>query len=88
VGTDELQYWEHWLVESLGVSDPELVARLLKICVLTELLFHGDCQTAKQWLKHPAYAFKEESPLERSMTEEGAQEVETLICRIRQGIPT
>lgn len=88
MGTGESKNWEDWIVESLGETDPELIARLIKICSSTELLFHGDRRSAKQWLKDPAYAFKDESPLKRAMTEEGAREVETLIGRIGQGIPT
>jgi hypothetical protein len=82
------QGWEDWLGGVLGAVDTDSVGRLCRICVLAEELFHGDRQAAKQWLQSPAYAFKEESPIDRAMTEEGSQEVETLIGRIRHGIPT
>lgn len=80
--------WEDWLGGVLGAVDTDSIARLLRICVLTEEMFQGDRQAAKRWLKNPAYAFKAESPLERASTEAGAQEVETLIGRIQHGIPT
>lgn len=86
--TGQIENWKDWLAGSLVDEEPESAARLLNICVLAEDLFHGDRQAARQWLRNPAYAFKEESPLERAMTEEGAHDVETLIGRLRHGIPT
>ncbi len=86
--TGEIESWKDWLAGSLVDAEPEVVARLLKICILAEGLFHGDRQAARRWLQNPAYAFKEESPLEWAMTREGAHDVETLIGRLRHGILT
>ena len=86
--TGEIENWKDWLAGSLVDAEPEAVARLLKICVSAEGLFHGDRQAARRWLQNPAYVFKEESPLERAMTEEGSRDVETLIGQLRHGIPT
>ena len=76
------------LVHTVAALEPGGEDRLLRICFLAEDLFHGDRQTARWWVKSPAYAFKGESPFEHARTEQGAQEVETLIGRLKHGIPS
>ena len=53
--TGEIENWKDWLAGSLVDAEPEAVARLLKICVSAEGLFHGDRQAARRWLQNPAY---------------------------------
>ncbi len=62
-----------------------LVARVVNTAIE---YFDGDRQSAVEWLKSPAPAFDGETPLERSRTILGANEVIDLLGRLAHGIPT
>jgi putative toxin-antitoxin system antitoxin component (TIGR02293 family) len=75
------------LLREVKTLKSEEASRLMHVCSLAEQLFHGDLQEARQWMQSPAYAFRGEIPLEHARTEQGAQEVETLIGRMKYGLP-
>ena len=56
---------------------------LTKACELFE-----DLDNAAAWLKSPAIAFNQETPLQYADTEIGAREVEALIMRLEHGVFT
>ena len=56
---------------------------LTKACELFE-----DLDNASDWLKSPAIAFNQETPLQYADTEIGAREVEALIMRLEHGVFT
>jgi putative toxin-antitoxin system antitoxin component (TIGR02293 family) len=72
----------------LTSAETDRLYRYARILSLATNMFHGDREEALHWLKSPAYAFKGETPLDHAKTEFGAHEVETLIGRIRHGIPS
>ena len=62
-----------------------LVARVVNTAIE---YFDGDRKSAVEWLKHPAPAFDGETPLARSRTIAGANDVIDLLGRLSHGIPT
>jgi putative toxin-antitoxin system antitoxin component (TIGR02293 family) len=72
----------------LTSTETDRVYRYTRLLALATNMFHGDRDEALRWLKSPAYAFKGDTPLDHAKTEFGAHEVETLIGRIRHGIPS
>ncbi|WP_379866456.1 antitoxin Xre/MbcA/ParS toxin-binding domain-containing protein [Marinobacter sp. M5B] len=69
-------------------DEADRVYRYVRLYTLASTLFHGDIDSAREWLNRPAYAFRSKTPLEHATTEIGAHEVETLIGRIEHGIPS
>jgi len=49
-------------------------------------LFSGDVQAALGWFRAPARALSGRSPAECAITEDGAEQVETLISQIEHGV--
>jgi len=70
----------------LRQEESERLIRVSRIFDKTVNLFEGDEQEAKRWLKKPAPALGEKSPLEFIATEIGAREVENLIGRLEEGV--
>ncbi len=72
----------------LNSDEAYRVYRYVRLYTFAHTLFHGDADSAREWLSRPAYAFRSKTPLQHATTEIGAHEVETLIGRIRHGIPS
>ena len=72
----------------LQTTESDRVFRYARLAGLALQLFHGDGETACQWLKASAPYFKSNSPLSVAKTEYGARQVEDLIGRIRHGVPS
>jgi len=74
-----------------GKLEPGESDRLLRFSRLFGLalqLFEGDADAARTWLLSKPKALGGRTPLELSMTEIGAREVEDLIGRLEHGIPS
>jgi len=71
----------------LTVDESDLVVRFARLLVLATLLFE-DNVSAASWLNTPAVALGNETPLAHATTGFGARNVERLIGRLEQGIPT
>lgn len=72
----------------LNSDEAYRVYRYVRLYTFADTLFHGDADSAREWLNRPAYAFSGKTPLQHAATERGANEVETLIGRIQHGIPS
>lgn len=72
----------------LSRGEADRVYRYVRLYTFAHTLFHGDADSAREWLSRPADAFRSKTPLQHATTEIGAHEVETLIGRIRHGIPS
>lgn len=72
---------------ALNESESDRVARYAQLLVLATELFEDE-DAAAQWLKTPAPALGNETPLVHATTEMGARHVERLIGRLEHGIPT
>lgn len=72
----------------LSSDEADRVYRYVRLYTFAHTLFHGDADSAREWLNRPAYAFRSKTPLQHAATESGAHEVETLIGRIQHGIPS
>ena len=62
---------------------PNRQKRILELAVK---LFEGNRDRARQWLCTPARALSGDTPLDRSLTQAGAMEVEKLILRLEHGV--
>jgi len=71
----------------LNEAESDRVVRYAQLLALASDLFEDD-DAAAQWLKTPAPALGNETPLEHATTEMGARNVERLIGRLEHGIPT
>ena len=70
---------------------PDEAAKVLRYTHLLESalgLTHGNEAAARRWLTSPRHILRGETPLEHARTEAGACDAETLIGRIRHGIPS
>ena len=72
----------------LQTSESDRVFRYARLAGRAVEMFHGDDESACQWLKTPAPYFKGDAPLSVAKTEYGARQVEDLIGRIRHGVPS
>jgi len=75
--------------KSAGMLTPSETDRAIRLArIFTEAvdLMQGNESEAKVWLNSAQEILGGETPLERSSTEVGAREVETLIGRIRHGV--
>lgn len=71
----------------LNESESDRVVRYAQLLALATELFEDDTAAAR-WLKTPAPALDNETPLAHAKTEMGARNVERLIGRLEHGIPT
>lgn len=71
----------------LDRSESDRLVRFARIFARVCEVF-GKREAAAKWLVEPAFAFHGECPLDYADTEVGAREVEALIWRIENGIPT
>jgi putative toxin-antitoxin system antitoxin component (TIGR02293 family) len=71
---------------TLPTAGSERLYSLAKLTALATELFEGDRAAAVEWLTSPAVAFSGETPLARSRTSVGTQEVEDLIGRLEHGV--
>lgn len=71
----------------LDRSESDRLVRYARVLGKARELF-GDSEKAARWLNSPAMAFNYETPLDYADTEIGAREVEALVMRIENGIPT
>ena len=71
----------------LDRSESDRLVRYARVLCKARELF-GDSEKAARWLNSPAMAFNYETPLDYADTEIGAREVEALVMRIENGIPT
>lgn len=71
----------------LDRSESDRLVRYARVLGKARELF-GDSEKAARWLSSPAMAFNYETPLDYADTEIGAREVEALVMRIENGIPT
>jgi putative toxin-antitoxin system antitoxin component (TIGR02293 family) len=71
----------------LDRSESDRLVRYARIlnCVTA---FYQSHEAAAKWLSSPAFAFNGETPLDYADTEIGAREVEALVWRIENGVPT
>lgn len=71
-----------------GRFTPQESDHLLRIArtYARALDFFGTPQQARAWLKRPAFAFGEETPLSRLDTELGAEGVVTLLGQLEHGV--
>lgn len=72
----------------LNSDEAYRVYRYVRLYTLAHTLFHGDADSAREWLNQPAYVLGSETPLQHAATKTGAHEVEILIGRIQHGIPS
>ena len=72
----------------LHADESDRVLRLSRVYGRTLDLFGGDLDKARHWLSTPKVALGDESPLDYSRVDVGAQEVVDLIERIEHGIPS
>lgn len=71
----------------LNEAESDRVVRYAQLLALASDLFE-DGKAGAQWLKTPAPALGNETPLDHATTEMGARNVERLIGRLEHGIPT
>ena len=69
-------------------DESERLVRLGRLIDLAVQLFEGDLAAARGWLAAPQPVLGGKSPLDLSRTEVGSREVEALIGRLEQGIPS
>jgi putative toxin-antitoxin system antitoxin component (TIGR02293 family) len=67
-------------------EESERLVRISRVFDKAVGLFEGDEQAATRWLRRPARALDEKTPLEYASTEIGAREVENLIGRLEHGV--
>jgi putative toxin-antitoxin system antitoxin component (TIGR02293 family) len=70
----------------LKQEESERLVRISRVFDKTVHLFEGDEQEATRWLRKPARALGEKTPLNFASTEIGAREVENLIGRLEDGV--
>jgi putative toxin-antitoxin system antitoxin component (TIGR02293 family) len=68
-------------------GESERIYRIAKIYDRAVEVF-GDEEMGRRWLKEPAWALGDRTPLEFAETELGAQEVDDLLGRIEHGVFT
>lgn len=69
----------------LNVEESDRVARFARILKFATDMMEGDQEAAINWLKTPQVLLDDKTPLEYSVTESGAAEVQQLIGRIESG---
>jgi putative toxin-antitoxin system antitoxin component (TIGR02293 family) len=67
-------------------AESERILRLAKVVNSAVELFCDDVPAAIQWLKTPAVYYDGERPIEMTRTQDGAEEIESFIFRISNGI--
>jgi putative toxin-antitoxin system antitoxin component (TIGR02293 family) len=72
----------------LEPDESDRLARLSRVVARAIELFEGDVEDARDWLTNPVTALGGRTPLEFASMDAGAIEVEHLIGRLEQGIPT
>jgi putative toxin-antitoxin system antitoxin component (TIGR02293 family) len=72
----------------LKQEESERLVRISRIFDKTVHLFEGSEQEATRWLRKPARALGEKTPLTFLSTEIGAREVENIIGRLEEGVFT
>ena len=71
----------------LTFEESERIYRIARLYDRAEEVF-GDQKMGRKWLKDPAWALGDITPLEFAETEFGAQEVDDLLGRIEHGVFT
>jgi putative toxin-antitoxin system antitoxin component (TIGR02293 family) len=71
----------------LDRSESDRLVRYARILNCVSAFFQSH-EAAAKWLNSPAIAFNGETPLDYADTEIGAREVEALVWRIENGVPT
>lgn len=71
---------------ALNPEESDRLTRLGSILAKAITLFGGDEAAARKWMLAPARALAGMTPLQRSDTHLGAQEVATLIDQIEEGV--
>ena len=66
-------------------DESDRLLRFARVFTYAVDLFDGDQEAAQHWLSSENQALKGATPLEASMTEEGAREVENLIVGLEHG---
>ncbi len=72
---------------TLDRSESDRLVRYARVLTKACELFE-DLDNAAEWLRSPAIAFNQETPLQYADTEIGAREVEALIMRLEHGVFT
>ena len=67
------------------LDEPEKIKRLARVCA-TALYIWDDEPLAREFLNTPHPLFKERSPLDVAMTEDGARRVEELLWQLFYGV--
>lgn len=70
----------------LNVEESDRLSRLASILAKAISLFDGDELAARRWMGSPARALEGMTPLQRSETHLGAQDVVALIEQIEEGV--
>lgn len=70
----------------LSSEESDRLLRAARLFEMTENLFEGSCNEARQWLLKPNPALGGECPLSMAATDVGAREVEGLIGRLEHGV--
>jgi putative toxin-antitoxin system antitoxin component (TIGR02293 family) len=72
----------------LQPAESDRVVRVARVFARALDLHRGDRDAARAWLLAPAIAFGGQPPATVARTEVGAREVENLVGRLEQGIPS
>jgi putative toxin-antitoxin system antitoxin component (TIGR02293 family) len=74
--------------QRLDAGRSDRLLRFARLFRLAAVLYDGDEEAARDWLRKPARALDGETPLDHADTEVGAREVENLIGRLEHGVYT
>jgi putative toxin-antitoxin system antitoxin component (TIGR02293 family) len=69
-------------------EESDRLLRIARIVDQSANLFEGDLYAARNWLATKQLALNDATPMDYASTEVGAREVESLIGRLEQGIPS
>jgi putative toxin-antitoxin system antitoxin component (TIGR02293 family) len=76
------------MVNPCGPHESDCLVRADRILSLAVGLFDGDDEAARRWRTHPQQALGGSTPWDYAGTEIGAREVENLLGRLENGIPS
>ncbi len=72
----------------LTAAESERVERLARVIAASEYVWDDDQAASREWLTRPHPELGGVSPLDRSMSELGAREVEQLLDKLFYGLPS